>query len=87
MDGWNQGSGEAFAAPFAEDGDLIRFDGTHLTSRPEIASFHRPLFDTWLKGSRLSGAVKSVRFLSPEVAVMHAVGGMVIREKSAPSPK
>ena len=33
MDGWNQGSGEAFAAPFAEDGDLVAFDGTHFTSR------------------------------------------------------
>ncbi len=23
MDGWNRGSGEAFAAPFAEDADFI----------------------------------------------------------------
>jgi uncharacterized protein (TIGR02246 family) len=30
LDGWNNGSGEAFAAPFAEDGDLVGFDGTHL---------------------------------------------------------
>jgi uncharacterized protein (TIGR02246 family) len=28
MDGWNKGSGEAFAAPFAEDGDLVGFNGT-----------------------------------------------------------
>ena len=28
MDGWNRGSGEAFAAVFTEDGDLIGFDGT-----------------------------------------------------------
>ena len=25
MAGWNKGSGEAFGAPFAEDGDLIGF--------------------------------------------------------------
>jgi hypothetical protein len=30
MDGWNKGSSEAFAAPFAEDSDLVGFDGTHL---------------------------------------------------------
>jgi hypothetical protein len=44
MDGWNRGSGEAFAAPFAEDRDLIGFDGTHLKGREENASFHQQLF-------------------------------------------
>ena len=75
MDGWNQGSGEAFAAVFTEDGDLVGFDGTHLKGRQEIAPFHQQLFDKWLKGSRLVGQVKDVRFLSPDIAVMHAVGG------------
>ena len=44
MDGWNRGSGEAFAAPFAEDGDLVGFDGTYLKGRQEIISFHQQLF-------------------------------------------
>jgi uncharacterized protein (TIGR02246 family) len=55
LDGWNKGSGEAFAAPFAEDGDLVGFDGTHLKGSQEIASFHQQLFDTFVKGSRLIG--------------------------------
>ncbi len=46
MDGWNKGSGEAFAAPFAEDGDLVGMDGTHLKGRQEIISFNQQLFDT-----------------------------------------
>ena len=46
MDGWNKGSGEAFAAPFAEDGDLVGIDGTHLKGRQEIISFNQQLFDT-----------------------------------------
>ena len=87
MDGWNRGSGESFAAPFAEDGDLIGFDGTHVKGRPEIASFHQPLFDKWLKGTRLVGEVTSVRFLKPDVALMHAIGGTVMRGKSEPSPE
>jgi hypothetical protein len=29
MDGWNKGSGEAFAAVFAEDGEQVAFDRTH----------------------------------------------------------
>ena len=87
MDGWNRGSGDAFAAVFAEDGDLVAFDGTHFEGREEIAPFHQELFDKWMKGSRLVGQVKDVRFLSPDVALMHAVGGTVLRGKSEPVPE
>jgi uncharacterized protein (TIGR02246 family) len=87
MDGWNQGSGDAFAAVFTEDGDLVGFDGTHFKGREEIAPFHQQLFDKWLKGSRLVGQVKDVRFLSPDVALMHAVGGTVMRGKTDPVPE
>jgi uncharacterized protein (TIGR02246 family) len=87
MDGWNQGSGDAFASVFTEDGDLIGFDGTHFKGRQEIAPFHQQLFDKWLKGSRLVGEVKDVRFLSPDVTLLHAVGGTVMRGKTDPVPE
>ena len=87
MDGWNRGSGAAFAAPFAEDGDLVAYDGTHFKGRDEISSFHQQLFDRWMKGTRLVGEVKGVRFLGPDMAVMHVVGGTVMRGKSEPSPE
>ena len=87
MDGWNQGNGDAFAAVFTENGDLIGFDGTHFKGRQEIAPFHQQLFDKWLKGSRLVGEVKDIRFLSPDVALMHAVGGTVMRGKTDPVPE
>src|ERR671911_168116 len=76
--GWNKGNGEAFASPFAEDADLVGFDGTHLKGRQEIASFHQQLFDTFVKGSRLVGKIRNVRFLNPDVAIMHAVGGTIM---------
>jgi uncharacterized protein (TIGR02246 family) len=41
MAGWNKDSEKAFAAPFAEDGDLVGFDGTCLKGRKEIALFHQ----------------------------------------------
>ena len=87
LDGWNMGSGSAFAAPFAEDGDLVAFDGTHFKGREQIAPFHQELFDRWMKGTQLVGEVKGVRFLGPDVAVMHAVGGTVMRGKFEPSPE
>ena len=87
MAGWNKASGEAFAQPFTEDGDLIGFDGTHIKGRRQIAEFHQPLFDKWLKGTRLIGAVSSVRFITPTVALMHAIGKTVMRGNSEPSPE
>ena len=86
MDGWNKGSGKAFASAFTEDGDLVAFDGTHFHGRAEIVPFHQELFDKWLKGSRLVGQVKDVRFLSPQIALMHAVGSTVMSGKSHPDP-
>ena len=87
MGGWNRGSGEAFAAAFTEEGVLVAFDGTHFKGREEIAPFHQELFDRWMKGTRLVGRVEDVRFLGPDVALMHAVGSTVMRGKSEPSPE
>ena len=85
MDGWNQGSGAAFAAVFTDDGDLVAFDGTHLKGREEIARVQQRLFDRFLKSTRLVGDVEDVRFLDPDTAVMHAVGNTVMRRKTKPS--
>lgn len=85
MDAWNAGSGERFAAGFQQDGDLVAFDGTHFRGREEIAGFQQELFDKWMKGSRLVGEVEAVRFLSADVAVMHAVGNTIARRKSRPA--
>jgi uncharacterized protein (TIGR02246 family) len=60
IDGWNAGSGDAFAALFEEGADQVGFDGTHFKGRKEIVSFHQHLFDMFLKGSRLVGKVRSV---------------------------
>jgi uncharacterized protein (TIGR02246 family) len=85
MDAWNRGSGADLAAVFTPDGDLVGFDGTHLKGRQVIAAHNQRLFDKWLRGTRLVGHVTDLRFLGPDVAVMHAVGGTVMRGKRAPS--
>ena len=87
MDGWNEGSGEAFAAPFAEDGDLVGFDGTHLKGRQEIISFHQQLFSSYVKGSRLVGKVRRVRFLTSDVAIMHVIGGTIMAGQTDIDPE
>jgi uncharacterized protein (TIGR02246 family) len=87
MNGWNSGSGKVFATPFAENGDLVGFDGTHLKGRQEIDSFHQQLFDTYVKGSRLVGRMRSVRFLMPDVAIMYAVSGTIMSGQTDIEPE
>jgi uncharacterized protein (TIGR02246 family) len=84
---WNRGDATAFAAPFAEDATFIAFEGTELTGRKAIVEFHQPLFETQLKGTRLDGDVRFVRFLSPDLAVIHARCGVMLagRDRTIPS--
>src|SRR5450759_5517918 len=68
MDGWNQGDGQVFAAPFTEDADYVIIDGMHIKGRETIAFGHQHIFDTVYKGSKMEGQVKDIRFLSPDIA-------------------
>jgi uncharacterized protein (TIGR02246 family) len=76
LDGWNKRSAAAFAAPIAEDADLIGFDGSQLIGRAEIVSTLQQIFADHLTAPYVS-KIRNVRFLSPEVAVLRAVVGMV----------
>jgi uncharacterized protein (TIGR02246 family) len=85
MDGWNTGSAEAFAAPFAEECVFIAFDGSRFRSRETLVRVHEPLFRTHLRGMRLVGEVGDVRFLGTDVAVMHATGRTILRGAARPA--
>src|SRR5919198_1210935 len=86
IDGWHAGKGDAFAAPYTDDSDFIGFDGTYMKGRQEIASFHQMLFDKFVKGSRLIGKIRSIRFVTEDVAIMIAVGGTVMAGQSDIDP-
>ena len=74
IDGWNQGDGQAYAAPFTEDADYVIVDGKHVKGREVIALGHQYIFNTVFKGSRVKGQVKDIRFLSADIALLHAEG-------------
>ena len=86
IDAWNAGDAVAFAAPFTDEADFVAFEGTHLKGRREIASFHQRIFDTVVKGTRLQGEVKFVRFLSAALAVMHSVVRVTLQGQTEASP-
>lgn len=69
--GWNTKSGADFAKPFAEDADYVVINGMHLKGRTAIAAGHQQIFDTIYKDTKITLAIKQIRFLRPDVAVVH----------------
>ena len=69
--GWNAKSGADFAKPFAEDADYVVINGAQIKGRDAIAEGHQRIFDTIYKVSTLSYAIKQVRMLRADVAVVH----------------
>jgi len=82
IDAWNAGDAAAFIAPFRGDADFVAFEGTHLRGREQMLAFHKRIFDTVVKGSRMEGEVKFVRFLGPGQAVMHSWVKYALRDQT-----
>lgn len=82
---WGEGDADAYAALFTENADYVIFDGSLAKGRAEIAEVHRPLFEGFMKGSRLVGQITAVRFLTPGVALVHGKGAVLRKNQSRPS--
>jgi uncharacterized protein (TIGR02246 family) len=73
---WNAHDATAFAAPFTDDAEVIGFDGSQMTGRAEIEATLKGIFADHETGAYV-GIIRSVRFLSPEVAMLRAVSGAI----------
>ncbi|UGT40226.1 SgcJ/EcaC family oxidoreductase [Nocardia yamanashiensis] len=74
---WADGDAHAYAQAFTADADYVTWMGTHTRGREAIEATHAPLFAKYLKGTHLDGEITSVRFLAPDVAVVHGRGAVV----------
>jgi len=72
--GWNTKSGALFAKPFADDADYVVINGRYIKGRDVIEKAHQQIFDTIYKDTTISLTVKQIRFLRPDVAVVHVEG-------------
>jgi uncharacterized protein (TIGR02246 family) len=76
LDGWNQRRAEGVAELFLDDGIVVGFDGSQmLGSRAVRAEMSRIFADH--RPARYVGIARAVILLKPDVAVLHAVAGMV----------
>lgn len=71
QDGWNAHDAKAFAAPFAANADYVIVNGMKIEGREAIENGHVGIFATIYKDSRNVATIRSVRFLRPDVAVVH----------------
>lgn len=69
--GWNAKSGAEFAKPFAEDADYVVINGLHIKGRDANAEGHQRIFDTIYKNIDITLVVERIRFLRPDVAIVH----------------
>jgi len=77
--GWNMKSGAEFAKPFAENSDYVVINGMHIKGRADNAKSHQYIFDTIYKDSSITATVKQIRFLRPDVAVVHGESNLIFK--------
>ncbi|MET3922858.1 SgcJ/EcaC family oxidoreductase [Arthrobacter sp. UYEF20] len=79
---WTAGDAKAYGACFTEDSDYVSYDSSHAKGRAAMVESHDQLFKGVLTGSALVGSVESIRYLRPDVALMHATGSVLMSWRS-----
>ncbi|MDN2500830.1 SgcJ/EcaC family oxidoreductase [Nocardia nova] len=69
-DAWNRGDGAAYGACFTADATDVTYLGTVYHGGPEIGSAHQALFDSFLKGTRLTVDIVAIRRYGSDTAVV-----------------
>lgn len=84
--GWNAHDGEAMAAPFADDGVIIGFDGSLSSGKQTISTEMASIFADHETG-RYAVKVESIRVLGPEAVILRAIAGLVPPGRAAINPE
>ncbi|MEF3303309.1 SgcJ/EcaC family oxidoreductase [Paenibacillus sp. GYB003] len=82
---WNDRNARGMAELFAEEGELIGFDGSQAIGPDDIFSHLDPIFRDH-PTARFVSKVKTVRPLGSEAAMLRAIAGMVPRGQSDLNP-
>jgi uncharacterized protein (TIGR02246 family) len=79
--GWNAGDAAAMTRDFADDGQIVGFDGSEVSGRKRIAAYLAGIFASH-KVAFYVTLVREVREIAPEVMFLRAHAGMVPLGKS-----
>jgi uncharacterized protein (TIGR02246 family) len=76
-DAWNRHDTDAFSSFMADDVQFVNVLGMWWKDRAETVARHKELHASIFKQSRLTGEVASVKYLRPDVALVHVTWDMV----------
>src|SRR5689334_21777375 len=76
LDAWNHRDAQAMAGLLRQDALVVGFDGSQLVGAAAAQEELGRIFRDHVP-ARYVGIVRSVNLLAPEIAVLHAVAGMV----------
>ena len=85
LEAWNSRTAAGMAALFDDEGNVIGFDGSQLNGPAEIESELGKIFANH-QTPPYFGKIRDVRFITPDVAIVRAVAGMVPPGKSDIDP-
>jgi uncharacterized protein (TIGR02246 family) len=85
LDAWNKRSAHDYAALIAENGSVVGFDGSQMNGRAEIENEISQIFRDH-ETAKYIAKVREIRSLSPDVAILRAVCGMVPPGKTDLNP-
>jgi len=83
---WNKQDAKGMASLFTDDGNTIGFDGSQVDGRIQIEDQMQMIFSHHQTASYV-WAVREVRFLNEDVALLRAVAGMVPPGKNLIMPE
>ena len=69
LDAWGHADAAQLASVFAPDGDLIIPTGNVFSGREAIGAFYSSVFQNGYKGSRATGVIERMRFITPDIAI------------------
>jgi uncharacterized protein (TIGR02246 family) len=76
IDAWNARDAARMASLFADDGNLVGFDGSQVDTRRAIQQHLEPIFADHPTAAYVP-IVRESRLLGPSVAIVRAIAGMV----------
>jgi uncharacterized protein (TIGR02246 family) len=83
---WSDNDADAFANLFTEDGVMILPGDVYLKSREEIREFMSAAYSGPYKGTRVTGAPLSAKFLSEDSGVLITRGGVLLGDETDVDP-
>jgi uncharacterized protein (TIGR02246 family) len=76
LDAWNRQDAKGYAALFSDDANMIGFDGSQIEGREAIETHIGAIFRDH-KTATYVWKVREIRLLTPEIAVLRGVVGMI----------